>query len=141
MNNKIFLILICVICSCNICFAQNDIKDKLRNEYLSFIKEEGFTPVIDSEGDIKFKIEGNNHFIIIKNEESPQYIIFMTRGFKVGGDDGFDKDICLMAVNEVNKKKRSAKLDVGETTVSVRIEMPLVDTESFKNVFYKPIRP
>lgn len=127
------------------CLSQNviaqdgEIKKRLVAEYLEFIKEEGYSPTVDSDGDIKFKIEGRTHYIVIYNEESPQYVTFMTSGFQVGGEDGFDYVTSVLAANEVNKQKRTVKLYVTNTSVGVRIEMPFANTESFKRVFYKLI--
>lgn len=137
---KVTLILLSLIISFSESMAQNnEIEKRVRDEYVKFITEEGYSPTVDSDGDIMFKIEGRTHFIDVYNEESPQYITFMTSGFQVGGEDGFDRELSLRAANEVNRKKRTVKLYVTNTSVSVRVEMPFANTESFRRVFYKLI--
>lgn len=47
----------------------------LRSEIQSFLKQEGFMPEIDSDGDIKFKREGNTYYVRIdKANKSPMYL-------------------------------------------------------------------
>ena len=47
----------------------------LRSEIQSFLKQEGFMPEIDSDGDIKFKREGNTYYVRIdKANKSPMYV-------------------------------------------------------------------
>ena len=47
----------------------------LRNEIMSFLKEEGYMPEIDSDGDIKFKSEGNDFYVTVSaTDENPMYV-------------------------------------------------------------------
>ena len=71
------LFVLCLIAT-TLAFAQKDLNSsqlKLRTEIFNFLKEEGFAPEIDKDGDIKFKRQGNYHYVIIaENNESPMYV-------------------------------------------------------------------
>ncbi len=127
------------------CFSQNvmaqegAIKERLTAEYLNFIKEEGYIPTIDSDGDIKFKVEGDTHYVIVYDEESPQYVNFMRYGFSIGGDNGLDQTKSLIAANNTNKNIRAAKATVSDSAVWFTVGMAYPDIDTFKKVFYKII--
>ncbi len=112
-------------------------KKMIRSEYMEFLKEEGFSPTIDEDGDIKFKKEGSTYYIDIYDEKSPQYVVVSAPGFSIGGENGYDKAKAIIAANEANKLKRTVKLMVFDKYLAIRVEMPFTDTESFKGVFYK----
>ncbi len=141
MKNRLFLAILSVL----FCYSQSvnaqddDIKKRLTAEYLEFIKDEGYSPTIDSDGDIKFKIEGRTHFVVVYNEESPQYVTFMTSGFQVGGEDGYDYESSIIAANEVNRLYKAVKISVTDSSVGVKIAAPYANIEMFKLVFYKLI--
>ena len=47
----------------------------LRGEIVQFLKEEGFVPSIDSDGDIKFKKEGRSYYIRVNPKDtSPMFV-------------------------------------------------------------------
>lgn len=135
---KSIITLVCLVFCCQFLAAQDgQLKKKICSEYMQFLKEEGFSPTVDEDGDIKFKKEGTTYYINVYDEQSPQYIYFSAPGFQVGGEDGFEKEKAAIAVNAVNKRKRGVKLFLNEKSVSVGVEMPFANTESFKGVFYK----
>ena len=52
-------------------FAQDEeqVNKELQEKYISFLKEEGFSPIIDSDGDVKFKNEGETYYIRPTNDK------------------------------------------------------------------------
>jgi hypothetical protein len=50
--------------------------DELRKIYLSILSDEGFRPEIDSDGDIHFKHEGGNYYILEDSDEQCIYILY-----------------------------------------------------------------
>lgn len=106
---------------------------KLRNEIQAFLKEEGFMPEIDSDGDIRFKKEGSVYYISInENDESPMYINFY-RAFNY--PEKYSPDIVKMATAELNKYK-GVKVVCYESSFSIQSNMYLVSAEAFKYAFY-----
>lgn len=65
----------------SISFAQSDSglnseQLALRTDLFNFLKEEGFMPELDSDGDIKFKSEGQPYYIrVSKTDENPMYVV------------------------------------------------------------------
>jgi len=47
-------------------------KEDLQNTYMEYLRQEGYVPTIDADGDIQFKVAGDVYFIII-NETDLQF--------------------------------------------------------------------
>lgn len=106
----------------------------LRSEIFSFLKEEGFSPEIDSDGDIKFRSEGNSYFVTISAvDENPMYItLFMP----FLNPDEYSSDAIVMATKALNKYK-GVKVVCFDTSFRISAELYLRDSELFKESFYK----
>lgn len=106
----------------------------LRSEIFSFLKEEGFSPEIDSEGDIKFRSEGYSYFVTISAvDENPMYItLFMP----FLNPDEYSSDAIVMATKALNKYK-GVKVVCFDTSFRISAELYLRDSELFKESFYK----
>lgn len=109
---------------------------KLRDEMQDFLKEEGFMPEIDSDGDIRFKKEGSIHWISIA-DSGPFYIEFHRAGLKC---NDVNRDIVIAAVNEGNKKVRCAKAILNESSISFAVEMYCYSAEAFRYIFYQCLK-
>lgn len=105
----------------------------LRTEILTFVREEGFAPTIDeSDNSVTFKKEGVLHWITIGGT-GPFYLEFHRAGLDC---ENADRSIVLQAVNEANKKVRSAKAILFDTSVSFVVEVFVHSVEEFKYTFY-----
>lgn len=109
---------------------------RLRNEVLNFLKEEGFMPEVDKDGDVKFKKEGLVYYIGVDRDESP-YFVKCFRYLNYPSD--YSQDVVKMAANELNFYK-GVKLLCYKSHVRVQAEMYLHDMEAFKYVFYKLLK-
>jgi hypothetical protein len=107
-----------------------------QNSIISFLREEGYSPSIDSDGWIAFKNEGKTFWVGI-NSESPFFVVFSRSGFRVGGDDGYEYVASLWSCNEVNKELKAVKMYCNGESVSLQIEQYTRSAEDFKYVFYK----
>lgn len=107
---------------------------KFRGNIMQFLKEEGFSPTIDeSDNSVNFKKEGELHWITLDGD-SPYFIEFHRSGFKC---TDADMSKVLAAVNEGNRKIRSAKAYYSKGSISLAVEMFCHSTEEFRYVFYK----
>lgn len=107
---------------------------QLRAELFSFIKEEGFLPEIDSDGDIKFKSEGYNYYISIsKNDENPMYIV-LYRPFLY--PESYSMETFIMASRNLNLYK-GIKVVCYESSYRICAQLFVRDAEPFKASFYK----
>ena len=61
--------------------AQQMSKAALQRMYMDYLREEGYMPSIDEDGDILFKVAGDSYYIII-DEDDLQF--FQIYGFKFG---------------------------------------------------------
>lgn len=132
---KFLLSLLIQVCALQVIVAADltPAQIKLRNELQSFLKEEGFMPEIDSDGDICFKKEGSIYYISInKNDESPMYISLI-RYFNY--PDEYSHEVVKMATAELNKYK-GVKVLCYESSFRIQSDMYLVSAEAFKYAFY-----
>lgn len=107
---------------------------KLRSDIVLFLKEEGYLPEIDKDGDIKFKKEGNSYYVrIYSNNESP-FFVSLFRSFDY--PEKYSRDIVKMATSELNFYK-GVKVLCFDNNLFVQAEMYLHNSENFKYVFYK----
>lgn len=105
----------------------------LRSEIQSFLKQEGFMPEIDSDGDIKFKREGNTYYIRIdKANKSPMYLRLQSY---YSYSDNLSKSKISAALPDLNLWKAV----MYESQFTVQADMLLTSSEAFKTVFYKLI--
>lgn len=112
----------------------NEEQLSLRSSLFNFLKEEGFMPEIDSDGDIKFKYEGLVHyFTISKIDKNPLYIVLF-RSFNY--PDDFDAQTLTMATKELNLYK-GVKVICFDNSFRIGAEMFVRDSEAVKSVFYK----
>ena len=132
-----------VVCFCLMAgaFAQSNltsVQKRFQNEIIAFIKEEGFSPSINSNSVIIFKKEGKTHAISI-HKESPFFVFFERSGYLLGGDKGFKKTFALLACNGVNRELEAVKLYCTDENVIITIEQYIRSAEDFKYVFDKSL--
>lgn len=106
----------------------------LRSEIMSFIKDEGFSPEIDSDGDVKFKYEGHAFYVVVSdNDENPMYVVLCSY---YNYSDECTSDKVLLASKALNKYK-AVKVLCFDNTFRIGAEMYMRDAELFKEAFYK----
>jgi len=136
---KVMLFMMCLMAT-TIAFAQKDLNSsqlKLRTEIFNFLKEEGFMPEIDNDGDIKFKRQGNNCFIIVAEQNtSPMYVQFERY---IGVPEGYSETVSRLAAEQLTRRFKAIKCCymASSKTLKVSAEMFLRSSEPFKEVFYQ----
>lgn len=109
---------------------------KLRDDVFMFLKEEGYVPEIDSDGDIKFKKEGIVYYVSINEKnETPMYLV-LEAVFPYTATNTHAK--VVGALEEMNMYK-AVKILCFDKSYSCRAEMFLTNAEHFKYTFYKHI--
>ena len=109
----------------------------LRTDLFNFLKEEGFMPEIDSDGDIKFKQEGQTYyFTISESDTNPMYVVLF-RIFEYS--DGITPEILTLASRELNLYK-GVKVLCFDYSFRVGAELFVRDAEIIKSTFYKLIK-
>lgn len=103
-----------------------------RNSIVSFLREEGFSPFIDNDGDVAFKKEGMSYWIDVSGDK-PFYVRFYVEGFDI---DDANLAAIQKAVNEVNMDIRAIKCCYNTKSVILTVEFYTYATEDFKYIFY-----
>ena len=108
----------------------------LRNEYIKFMQEEGFSPKLDSNGHLEFKKEGNLYTLIIIEKPSGFYMALQRTGFNI--TDDIDLVKCLCACNAVNRDYEVGKAYVSSAAdyIYLQTELYVKQSDEFKYIFY-----
>ncbi len=112
----------------------NSTQLQLRSSINSFLREEGFMPEYDSDGDIKFKKEGRTYFVIVSSVDTNPLFVTISHGYNY--DDTYTYAAVKSAVKEINSYK-GIKLKTFDSSYSFCAEMYLSSAEHFKYTFYK----
>lgn len=123
----------------SISFAQSDSgfnseQLALRTDLFNFLKEEGFMPELDSDGDIKFKSEGQAYFISVsKTDENPMYVVLFRQ---FSNPDEYSAETIAMASTKLNFYK-GVKVLCFDKSFRIGAELYVRNAEPVKSVFYK----
>lgn len=107
---------------------------KLRSDIESFLREEGFMPQIDSDGDIAFKKDGDRYYVIIDSRDTSPFYITLSKFYSYG--EGLNRHNISEKLDELNLKK-AVKVLLNDKSYVLQSEMFIINAESFKYVFYK----
>lgn len=110
---------------------------KLRSDIVSFLRREGYSPEIDSDGDISFKKEGESYYITVSATDIDPYYVTINKIYSLT-----DADDALKLAYLSNKvaNYKAVKLEVYKKSFIVSIEMFMVDLKHFTGTFDKHIR-
>jgi len=111
-------------------------KADLQSIYVEYLRNEGYLPSIDVDGDIQFKVSGDNYFIIIDENDLMFFQIYM--GFTIGAVRAED---ALDAANFSNRRSKVVKvaLSSDRTIASITAELLLEDPRDFVPIFSRAI--
>lgn len=113
--------------------------DELRKVYLSILSDEGFRPEVDSEGDIHFKYEGGNYYMVENRDE--QFIYIMYPSFWVIDSDE-ERIKALKAAATATRTTKAAKvyLTPDEDNVSAAFESLVSAPLEMSNILVRSLR-
>ena len=140
MKIKLF-ILACMMMFTGSAFAQqkslNVQQQNLRSSIMSFLRDEGYQPSIDDDGDIKFKRQGDIYYVIVsENDESPMYIR-LAKYFEYGTK--MTKQKVRESCEEINKYKM-LKLSPLNNSFCMDIVLYVTNSQAFTAIFNKVIK-
>lgn len=118
-------------------FAQGEwTKPDLQSIYTEHLRQEGYLPSIDMDGDIQFKVSGDNYFIIIDESDVQFFQIYM--GFSLGS---ITADEAFLAANYSNRRSKVAKTTISSdgNIASITVELILNDPRDFMPVFSRAL--
>lgn len=135
MKKVLFLIFLLPIAL--LTFAQkqfNESQLNLRSNIEMFLREEGFMPTLDKDGDIQFKKEGETYYVIVNSNDTSPFYVTISKYYNYGGN--YTRQNISKNLETFNLKK-AVKVLLYEKTYVYQAEMYTVNAEYFKYVFYK----
>lgn len=141
MKRGIYLFLFIIFIVPLSAFSQDEaqIKKDLQESYMSFLREEGFSPTIDSDGDVRFKYEGDSYYFCLTTDKKFLKILYVVED---GNKDDFNK--LLLSANNTMKEYAKIRIIVYKNDsncfVNLRVDNYLVENDDYKKIFYKSIK-
>lgn len=106
--------------------------------YFEFLKDEGYVPRYDNDGDIVFKVEGLS-YILFASEEDPEYFRLVLPFFwKIESPE--ERQRVLAAACRVNAEIKVVKVYPVEDNVWASVELLFDPADGFKPVFNRALR-
>lgn len=105
----------------------------LQELYLEYLRDEGFRPTTDSDGDVTFKFEGGLYFIHVLEDDPTYFRLVYPRFWAI--EDEAERDAALRAASLVSARKKGAKVFVEDDDTTASVELFLPNTEDFRRVF------
>jgi len=109
-------------------------KDSQAVAIAEFLRQEGFRPTLDEDGDVAFQYEGLHHCIMI-DDEDPDYLLVGCPGFWVTESAG-EKLQATLVVSAVNRNVKVAKVYLAEDRVWATAELFAGSPGAYKQVFH-----
>ncbi|MBR1923195.1 MAG: hypothetical protein IJ838_05550 [Paludibacteraceae bacterium] len=135
---KLILTLLCTLVLTTAFAELNENQLALRRSISSFLRDEGYSPTIDDDGDIRFKYEGDSYYVLVSSSDTnPMYIAFV-KYFSCSAERG---RFLAQNAREFNLYK-GIKFIVNKDYegYNIRSEMYLINADPFKYSFYKILR-
>lgn len=137
MKKFFFVIFACLLTVAAYSAELNAKQTQLRSDIMTFLKQEGFVPEIDSDGDIMFKREGKKWYVsFYANDVNPMYIS-LQRSYLY--DETYTKDALAKILYELNAYK-GVKMRLMNRSYTFAAELYLQESSVLTNAFYKLIK-
>ncbi|MBO4658041.1 MAG: hypothetical protein J5637_00305 [Prevotella sp.] len=137
---KLFCLIVMMTMCLSVSYAQKSLDSgqlSLRNNIMSFLKEEGYVPTIDEDGDIQFKREGDVYFISVSESDSAPYYVELMKLYGYG--ETYTKAKVTSLIPEINKYKM-IKLMIGDSSWWFESEMFVANSNAFTSVFNRILK-
>lgn len=104
----------------------------LRDNIKSYLQEEGYQPSLDSDGDIKFKRQGDVYFVCVSETDEAPYYVRLSKYFSY--NDKISKSKIALYYDAINQYKM-IKLVATEDSYIIDSQMFLINSVSFTSIF------
>lgn len=121
---KLFLAVVCLFAALP-AMSQNltPLAQRFQDKVKSHLQTEGYSPYVDEDGDLCFKVEGTLFWITLADGDDntdPVYVEFHRSGLNI---EDADRGEILQTANYINLNKKCVKASVGEKNLVFTIEM------------------
>ena len=106
--------------------------------YLDYLREQGFRPETDKDGDVVFKVEGKTYLIIVDEDDLNYFRLVFPNFWEIESDEEHQK--VLAAVDQASSKTKVAKVyTTPQNNVWASVEIFLPKPESFAPIFERSL--
>jgi hypothetical protein len=114
-------------------------KTQLQDMYTTYLKEQGYQPEIDSDGDVVFKTEGRNFWIDIDDRDLQSFRIVFSNFWEI--ESLAEKTKVYEAANYINRTTKVVKVFINsrEDNVSMDANIFIDKPENFKIHFRRMV--
>jgi hypothetical protein len=115
-------------------------RDVLQNMYMQYLREEGYLPSLDGDGDILFKVSGNNYFIIVDENDFQNNLLFFRIYTGVSLGDVLPENAMAVA-NYINMHSKVVKVYISSDgrSIAINTELLLTNPQDFKSVLSRAL--
>ena len=110
-------------------------KQERAEMYRSFLASEGYTPKIDSDGDVAFKFEGGNYYILVDDKDEAFFRLAYPGFWEIESEEERAK-VIEAALHATAQTKVTKVFPVRNNTWAT-IEMFCSPPEVFQSVFHR----
>ncbi|MDR3115358.1 MAG: YbjN domain-containing protein [Treponema sp.] len=113
-------------------------KSELQQMYVTYLKQEGYQPEVDSDGDVSFKAEGKYFYISVDENDLEVFTIVFPYFWEI--ESASERREALSAASNANRTTKIAKIYLtGDDDTSIRGQTCLVKPDDFKLFFRRMI--
>jgi hypothetical protein len=117
---RLGLLLGVFLCVAGLSAAQT--KNELQQMYMDYLKEQGYVPSLDSDGDVSFKIEGRGYYIIIDESDPTYFLILYPNFWEIESEEERQKaSAVIMNVNRTTKVAKAYITSLDNTCIETAI--------------------
>jgi hypothetical protein len=139
MERKILFCFFGIILFCVNCLSAQMTTSQLQAMYSNYLREEGYQPSIDSDGDVLFKAEGRTFWIDVNERDLESFRIVYSNFWEI--ESLAEKLKVYEVVNYINRTTKVAKVFINsrEDDVSVDANILIKNPEDFKLHFKRMV--
>jgi len=104
--------------------------------YSEYLREEGFSPTVDEDGDIVFKFEGSI-FYLVMDEETNYFRLIYPAFWSI--DSEAEQEAAMRSALEVTKTIRVVKINIIKESVWATFETFCANPEDYKILFRRAL--
>ncbi|HUL60170.1 MAG TPA: hypothetical protein VLU43_12885 [Anaeromyxobacteraceae bacterium] len=112
-------------------------REELQKVYIEFLKQEGYVPDVNSDGNVEFKYEGGRYLILIDPKDRNFFALVFPGFWKVEGEE--DRRKALAAANQASMGTKVAKVFIGKATAIASFECFVKEPADFSSFFRRAL--
>lgn len=131
---KILFVIVVILATSLSGFASDDLSSRgisVRKNIMTFLREQGYVPSLESDGDISFKSEGKSFYVSFQNFGDELYV----ETYGLLGTEDSDHNKVLAAANKAQKSLKFVRCDVSDTYVSFGCVQLISSVAAYEHTF------